>query len=163
MKFKTKATKANEIKREWHLIDAKDQILGRMAVKIASLLMGKEKTYLVNYLDCGDYVVVINAEKVQVTGRKREQTIFYRHSGYPGGFKEVSFKQQMAKDPTQIIRHAVSGMLPKNKLRDMRLARLKIFAGSKYDFEDKFVVSPKKEIVLDKEKESKKDGKTKKD
>jgi len=161
MNFKTKATKASEIKREWHLIDAKDQILGRMAVKIASLLMGKEKSYLVDYLDCGDYVVVINAEKVQVTGRKKEQTIFYRHSGYPGGFKEVSFKQQMIKDPTQIVRHAVSGMLPKNKLRDMRLARLKIFTGSKHNFEDKF--SSKKESISGKEKESKKDGKTKKE
>lgn len=168
MNFKTKATKASEIKREWHLIDAKDQILGRMAVKIASLLMGKEKIYLVNYLDCGDYVVVINAENVQVTGRKREQTIFYRHSGYPGGFKEISFKQQMAKDPTQIIRHAVSGMLPKNKLRDMRLARLKIFAGSKHDFEDKFsvkkeaVLTDKKSISIGKQ-EIKENGKVKKE
>jgi large subunit ribosomal protein L13 len=158
--FKTQATKAEEIKRDWHLIDAKDEILGRMAVRIASLLMGKEKVYLVNYLDCGDYVVVINAEKVQLTGRKKEQNIFYRHSGYPGGFKEVPFQTQMAKDPTQIIRHAVSGMLPKNKHRDERLSRLKIFAGNKHHFEDKFMVNLKKEVVLkNKEKEGKKDGK----
>ena len=171
MNFKTQATKASEIKRDWHLIDANDQILGRMAVRIASLLMGKEKVYLVNYLDCGDYVVVINAEKIQLTGRKREQNIFYRHSGFPGGFKEVPFQTQMAKDPTQIVRHAVSGMLPKNKQRDVRLARLKIFAGSKHHFEDKFVVNTKdskvvdskKEVVAVEKKESKKNGKTKKD
>jgi len=166
--FKTQATKGEEVKREWHLIDAKDEILGRMAVRIASLLMGKEKVYLVNYLDCGDYVVVINSDKVQLTGRKKEQTIFYRHSGYPGGFKEVPFQTQMDKDSTQIIRHAVSGMLPKNKQRDVRLARLKIFTGSKHNFEDKFVVNTKdskkaddkkvenkKEAVVKKEKENK--------
>ncbi|MCJ7804422.1 50S ribosomal protein L13 [Patescibacteria group bacterium] len=150
MTFKTRVTKAKEIKREWHLIDAQGQILGRMAVKIAALLMGKNKPYFVNYLDCGDYVVVINAAKVEVSGRKAENKLYYRHSGYPGGFKKVTFAQQMAKDPTQIIRHAVAGMLPKNKLRDQRLARLKIFSESKHQYEDKF------------KKETKKDGQDKK-
>ncbi len=135
---KTKSTKASEIKREWHLIDAKDQILGRLAVEIASLLMGKEKLYFVPHLDCGDYVVVINASEVQVTGEKKKKKVYYRHSGYPGGFKEITFQQQMAKDPTKVIRLAVSGMLPQNKLRDRRLARLKIFAGEKHDYQDKF-------------------------
>ena len=138
MTFKTKVTKAKEVKREWHLVDAKDQILGRMAVKIATLLMGKNKPYFVNYLDCGDHVVVINAAKVQVSGNKFEDKIYYRHSGYPGGFKKVTFAQQMAKDPRQIIRHAIEGMLPKNKLRDKRLARLKIFVDEKHNYEDKF-------------------------
>ena len=124
MTFKTRVTKAKEIKREWHLINAQDQILGRMAVEIAALLMGKNKPSFVPYLDGGDYVVVINAAKVKVSGRKAENKLYYRHSGYPGGFKKVTFAQQMAKDPTQIIRHAVEGMLPKNKLRDQRLARL---------------------------------------
>jgi len=145
MTFKTKVTKAKEIKREWHLINAQDQILGRMAVQVAALLMGKNKTSFVPYLDGGDYVVVINAAKVKVTGRKAENKLYYRHSGYPGGFKKVTLAQQMAKDPTQIIRHAIEGMLPKNKLRDQRLARLKIFSENKHQYEDKF----KKEIKKD--------------
>ena len=138
MTFKTRVTKAKEIKREWHLINAQDQILGRMAVEIAALLMGKNKPSFVPYLDGGDYVVVINAAKVKVSGRKAENKLYYRHSGYPGGFKKVTFAQQMAKDPTQIIRHAVEGMLPKNKLRDPRLARLKVFIDEKHNYEDKF-------------------------
>jgi len=138
MVFKTKNTKLSEIKRDWHLIDAKDQILGRLAVKIASLLMGKEKINFVNYLDGGDFVVVINAAKVQVTGEKKMKKVYHRHSGYPGGFKTISFQQQMTKDPRKIIYHAVSGMLPQNKLRDKRLARLKIFVDEKHNYEDKF-------------------------
>jgi len=138
MTFKTRVTKAKEIKREWHLINAQDQILGRMAVEIAALLMGKNKPSFVPYLDGGDYVVVINAAMVKVSGRKAENKLYYRHSGYPGGFKKVTFAQQMAKDPTQIIRHAVEGMLPKNKLRDQRLARLKVFIDEKHNYEDKF-------------------------
>ncbi len=138
MSFKTKSTKAKEIKREWHLIDAKDQILGRLAVKIATLLMGKKKNYFSPHLDCGDYVVVINAESVKVSGDKSEKKVYYRHSGYPGGFKEITFQQQMKKDSRQIIRHAVEGMLPKNKLRDKRLARLKIFKDEKHNYGEKF-------------------------
>jgi len=138
MTFKTRATKAKEIKRDWHLINAQDQILGRLAVNIASLLMGKNKPALAPYLDGGDYVVVINAAKVEVTGRKHDNKLYYRHSGYPGGFKKVTFSQQMAKDPTEIIRQAVEGMLPKNKLRDQRLARLKIFVDKEHNYEDKF-------------------------
>lgn len=135
---KTKATKASEIKRFWHLIDAKGQILGRLSTRIAQFLMGKNKPYFVNYLDCGDYVVVINAAKVEITGRKAKQKMYYRHSGYPGGFREISFEKQMTKDPRKIIRHAVSGMLPKNKLRDRRLARLKIFVDEKHPYGEKF-------------------------
>jgi len=138
MTFKTRATKAKEIKRDWHLINAQGQILGRLAVNIAALLMGKNKPALVPYLDGGDYVVVINAAKVEVTGRKHDNKLYYRHSGYPGGFKKVTFSQQMAKDPTEIIRQAVEGMLPKNKLRDQRLARLKIFVDKEHNYEDKF-------------------------
>ena len=138
MTFKTRATKAKEIKRDWHLMDAQGQILGRLAVNIAALLMGKNKPVLVPYLDGGDYVVVINAAKVEVTGRKHDNKLYYRHSGYPGGFKKVTFSQQMAKDPTEIIRQAVEGMLPKNKLRDQRLARLKIFVDKEHNYEDKF-------------------------
>lgn len=136
--MKTKATKTSEIKRSWHLIDAKDQVLGRLSTKIASLLMGKDKPYFVNYLDCGDYIVVTNATKVKVTGQKAKQKMYYRHSGYPGGFREISFAKQKKKDPRKIIRHAVAGMLPKNKLRDRRLARLKIFVDDKHLYQDKF-------------------------
>jgi large subunit ribosomal protein L13 len=145
MNFKTKITKAKEVQRVWHLFDAKDYVLGRLSVQIASLLMGKNKPYLVNYLDCGDYVVVVNAGKVQLTGQKLENKVYHRHSGYPGGFKEIPLKQQMVKDPTQVIRQAVTGMLPKNKLRDQRLSRLKIFADSQHPFEDKFKQKTKKD------------------
>ncbi len=134
---KTKATKVSEIKRDWHLVDAKDQILGRLATQIAPLLMGKNKPYFVHYLDCGDYVVVTNASQVKVTGRKAAQKMYYRHSGYPGGFREISFEKQMEKDPRKVIRHAVKGMLPKNKLQDKRLKRLKIFADEKQPYQDK--------------------------
>jgi len=136
--MKTKATKASEIKRDWHLIDAKDQILGRLSTKIARLLIGKDKPYFVNYLDCGDYVVVVNAAQIKVSGRKAQQKIYYRHSGYPGGFKQVPFEKQLEKDPRKIIRHAVAGMLPKNKLRQRRLARLKIFVDEKHPYQSQF-------------------------
>ncbi len=148
MTFKTKVTKASEIKRSWHLLDAEGQILGRLAVKIASLLMGKEKPYFVSHLDCGDYVVVINATKIELSGDKKMKKVYYRHSGYPGGFKEITFQHQFAKDPTKIIYHAVSGMLPQNKLRDKRLARLKIFAEAKHDYEDKFKKEDKKDAKV---------------
>jgi large subunit ribosomal protein L13 len=136
--MKTHSVKKSEIKRVWHLIDAKGQILGRLATKIANLLIGKSKPYFVPHLDCGDYVVVINASEVKVSGRKDQQKKYYHYSGYPGGLKETVFSQQIAKDPTKVIRHAVEGMLPKNKLRDKRLARLKIFAGEEHRYKDKF-------------------------
>lgn len=135
---KTKTVKVSQITRNWHLIDAQDQILGRMAVGAAGLLTGKDKPYFVNHLDCGDFVVVINAAKVRLTGRKETQKKYYRHSGYPGGFKEISVAKQREKDPRQIVHHAVSGMLPKNKLQDKRLSRLKIFAGDEHPYQDKF-------------------------
>ena len=135
--MKTKTTKKSEIKRAWHLIDVKDKILGRVTTQVAQLLIGKNKVYFTPHLDCGDYVVVINAGQIKVTGKKADQKVYYRHSGYPGGFREVSFKEQMEKDPRQIIRSAVKSMLPKNKLRDPRLARLKIFTDDKHSFQDK--------------------------
>lgn len=133
----TKSTKSNEIKRLWHLIDANGQILGRLSTKIAGLLMGKDKPYFVSHLDCGDYVVVINAGKIAVSGKKAKQKKYYRHSGYPGGFKEITFEKQLKKDPRKIIQHTVAGMLPKNKLRDPRLARLKIFIDDQYPYGEK--------------------------
>lgn len=135
--MKTKAIKKSEIKRSWHFIDAQDKILGRMSTRIAQLLMGKDKPYYISHLDCGDYVVVINAVKIKVTGKKRAQKKYYRHSGYPGGFREITFAQQQALDPRKIIHHAVAGMLPKNKLRAKRLVRLKIFVDEKHPYKDK--------------------------
>ena len=135
---KTKATKASEIKRKWHLIDAQGKILGRLASQIAKILMGKDKPYYVPNLDCGDYVVIINMAKIEISGRKRKQKLYRRHSGYPGGFRELTFAQLMKRDPRKIIRHAVSGMLPKNKLRDKRLARMKVFVNDKHPYQDKF-------------------------
>jgi large subunit ribosomal protein L13 len=135
--MKTKSTKKSEIRRAWELVDAKNQILGRLATKIASSLMGKNKPYFAPYLDCGDYVVVINASQIKVSGRKAKEKKYYRHSGYPGGFKEITFAQQLEKNPKKIIWHAVAGMLPKNKLRDKRLARLKIFVGNQHPYGEK--------------------------
>jgi len=148
MTFKTKVTKASEIKRSWHLLDAEEQILGRLAVKIATLLMGKQKPYFVSHLDCGDYVVVVNAAKIQLSGEKKMKKVYYRHSGYPGGFKEITFQHQFAKDPRKIIYQAVAGMLPKNKLQDGRLSRLKIFIEAKHDYEDKFKKEDKKDAKI---------------
>jgi len=145
--MKTYFIKKSEIKRAWHLVDAKGQILGRLATKIANLLIGKNKPYFVSHLDCGDYVVVINASQVRVSGRKAQQKKYYRYSGYPGGLKEITFSQQMAKDPIKIIRHAVEGMLPKNKLGDKRLARLKIFAGEEHQYKDKFKIQNSKSKI----------------
>jgi len=120
------------------LIDAKDEVLGRLATKIASLLIGKHKTNYSAHMDSGDYVVVINASKVLVTGKKASQKVYRSHSGYPGGFKEVSYEKMMTEHPERIIIHAVSGMLPKNRLHDKRLLRLKVFEDLKHPYEEKF-------------------------
>ncbi|OGY16374.1 MAG: 50S ribosomal protein L13 [Candidatus Chisholmbacteria bacterium RIFCSPHIGHO2_01_FULL_49_18] len=133
----TYSPKAKEIKRTWHLVDYTDQLLGRTATKIASFLIGKGKPYFTPHLDCGDYVVVVNAEKVKVSGKKSTQKIYYRHSGYPGGFKQIPYARQMEKDPRKVIELAVKGMLPKNKLRAVRLRRLKVFVGDKHPYQEK--------------------------
>jgi large subunit ribosomal protein L13 len=134
---RTYSTKASEIKRDWHLVDLEGKILGRTATRIAAFLIGKNKPYFAPYLDCGDFVVAINADQVKLTGRKRKQKKYYRHSGYPGGFKEIPLDKQMEKDSRKIIWQAVSGMLPKNKLRKKRLGRLKIFKGEKHPYQNK--------------------------
>jgi large subunit ribosomal protein L13 len=136
----TQSTKANDIKREWHLIDVKDKTLGRISSEIAQLLMGKSKSYFVRNLDCGDYVVVINSKEVKATGKKEEQKNYYRHSGYPGGFKVESLKELRVRKPENIIIHAVKGMLPDNRLKDRMLARLFVFEGSEHTYEDKLKV-----------------------
>lgn len=132
----TYSTRLSDVKRDWHLFDAKGQILGRLSTKIAALLIGKNKPYYTPHLDCGDWVVVINAKDVKVTGKKRKEKIYYRHSGYPGGLKSLTFEQMMAKDPRKVIFQAVSGMLPKNKLREKRLKRLRVFLGKEHPYEN---------------------------
>lgn len=134
----TQPTKASQIKREWHLIDVKDQTLGRIATKIAVLLMGKSKPYFVRNLDCGDYIVVINANAVHVTGKKEENKVYIRHSGYPGGFKSETLKELRQRKPGDIIIHAVKGMLPDNRLKDRMLARLFVYAGEDHEYQNKF-------------------------
>lgn len=133
----TQSTKASEVKRAWHVIDVKDEILGRVGTKIAQLLMGKGKAYFVRNLDCGDYVVVLNAKSVKVTGNKEEQKNYYRHSGYPGGFRQETLKELRARKPEDVVTHAVKGMLPQNKLRAKMLKRLFVFAGEEHKYGDK--------------------------
>ena len=134
----TQATKIGEIKREWHHIDVNEKTLGRVASEIAQLLMGKSKANFVRNLDCGDYVVVTNAAKVAVTGKKEEKKTYARHSMYPGGFKSETLKELRARKPEDVIRHAVKGMLPQNKLRDKMLKRLFVFIGEEHTYQDKF-------------------------
>ncbi|OGY16405.1 MAG: 50S ribosomal protein L13 [Candidatus Chisholmbacteria bacterium RIFCSPHIGHO2_01_FULL_48_12] len=135
---KTYVTKLAEITREWQVIDVKDKILGRVAVEIANKLMGKHKPVFTPQLDCGDYVVAVNAASIRVSGRKKEQKVYFRHSGYPGGERVRTFADQLKRDPGKILEEAVKGMLPKNKLRDRRMRRLKVFAGEEHKYHDKF-------------------------
>lgn len=136
----TKSIKGNEIKRDWILIDLSGKVVGRIAPTISSLLQGKHKTNYVTYLDMGDNVVAINARKIVITGRKAETKEYTSYSGYPGGLKKVSYQTMMQKNPTEIIKRAVSGMLPKNKLRDQRLKRFYIFADENHPYKDKLTV-----------------------
>ncbi len=145
MNNKTHSTRLKDIERNWHLLDLKSQILGRVSTDIAIKLIGKNKTYYTPHLDCGDYIVAINAEKIKVSGKKSKDKMYYRHSGYPGGFKQFTFEQMMKKDPKKVIELAVRGMLPKNKLRDRRMRRLKVFIDEKHPYEDKFK-KPKKPL-----------------
>lgn len=138
MKHFTQATRHKDIKRNWHLFDLKGKILGRIATDIAVKLMGKNKPYFVPHLDCGDYVVVVNSKAVEVTGDKRNQKIYQHFSGYPGGIKRKPFKQIVEENPNRIIEQAVSGMLPKNKLRDQMLKRLYVFPDSEHPYQNKF-------------------------
>jgi large subunit ribosomal protein L13 len=133
-----KSTKKDEIKRGWHLIDAKGQVLGRMATRIVPLLTGKNKPCFVRHLDCGDHVVVINAQLITVSGRKETQKKYTSYSGYPGGLKEIPFDRLRERQPEKIIEKAVYNMLPKNKLRDQFMSRLHVFAGAEHRYEDKF-------------------------
>ncbi|KAK9711453.1 54S ribosomal protein L23, mitochondrial [Basidiobolus ranarum] len=125
--------------RVWHMVDAKDRVLGRMATTIATTLMGKHKPIFDPASDCGDYVVVVNAKHVHVTGRKADQKLYRHHTGRPGGLKEIPYKYMMEHKPEEIIRRAVSGMLPKNKVRELRLSRLLIFPDEKHPHEGNII------------------------
>ncbi len=127
--MRTYSPKAAEIQRQWHVIDASGQTLGRLATQIAQLLKGKHKVYYAPHLDTGDYVVVVNAEKVRVTGDKLEEKRYYRHSGYPSGLRSVTLATQLRAHPNRVIEHAVRGMLPHNALGRAMYRKLKVYAG----------------------------------
>ncbi|MEO6513869.1 MAG: 50S ribosomal protein L13 [Candidatus Saccharimonadales bacterium] len=133
--MKTYSAKPSDVTRKWYVIDAAEVPLGRMATRVATLLTGKEKPQFTQHIDCGDFVIVINAANLVVTGNKLEKKMYYHHSHFPGGLKETALKDQLIKDPTKAVEHAIRGMLPVNKLRDGRLARLKIYAGSEHNHE----------------------------
>lgn len=130
--MKTLIPKADQIQQNWYIVDATDQVLGRLATQVASVIRGKNKPYFAPNLDTGDFVIVINAEKVRLTGNKELQKTYQRYSGYQGGLKTISYKRMMAEKPEEIIRHAVKGMLPKNILGRQLLQKLKIYAGENH-------------------------------
>ena len=129
---KTYVTKESDIKRDWWVVDADGQNLGRLAAKVAAVLRGKHKTIFTPSLDTGDFVIVLNAEKITVTGNKLEEKLYYSVSGYPGGLRTVSLRDQLAKHPDRVITHAVWGMLPHNKLGRAMLKKLKVYAGPEH-------------------------------
>ncbi len=137
MNNKTYATKAKDIERKWHLLDAKDVPIGRVATQAAQFLMGKDKINYAPYLDCGDYVVVINAGSVGITGNKLKKKLYRRHSGYPGNLRTYTLEQMMQKNPRKVIRHAVKGMLPKNKLGRKMITRLYVYPEEEHEHEEK--------------------------
>lgn len=132
---KTYYPKSGEVTRDWYLVDANGQSLGRLATKIAGVLLGKGKPTFTPGVDTGDYVVVVNAERVQVTGNKMEEKIYYRHSGYPGGLKSITLRDQLARHPDRVLRRAVWGMLPHNKQGRRLIKNVKIYAGPDHPHE----------------------------
>lgn len=129
----TYIAKPSEVERKWYVVDAEGQTLGRIASEIASVLRGKNKPTYTPHIDTGDYVIVINAEKVAVTGKKRKEKIYKRHTGYPGGLREMTFEKLQERKPDEIIRHAVKGMLPKGPLGRQMYKKLKVYAGPEHD------------------------------
>ena len=130
--MKTFLPQINEIERVWYVVDADDQVLGGMATRIASFLMGKEKPIYTDFLDTGDFIVVVNIDKVKLSGKKWDDKIYYSHSGYPGGLKQISAAKLMEKHPDRVIKHAVKGMLHKNKLGKQMFKRLKVYTGPEH-------------------------------
>ena len=130
--MKTFSAKAHEVKRDWFIVDASEKVLGRLATEIARRLRGKHKAEYTPHVDTGDYIIVTNAEKVMVTGRKFKEKIYYNHSGFPGGIKSMTFDKLQAKNPARIIERAVKGMLPKNPLGREMYRKLKIYVGTEH-------------------------------
>lgn len=130
--MKTYATKPEDIERRWWVVDAEGKILGRLASEVATILRGKHKPYFAPHLDTGDYVIVINAAKIRVTGKKLDDKIYYRHSGYPGGLRSTTLAEMLKKRPTRVIRLAVRGMLPHNRLGRAMMRKLKIYEGESH-------------------------------
>ena len=139
--MKTYSTKAKDIEHQWHVVDASGKTLGRLASQIASLLMGKHKPIYAPYIDTGDYVIVINAARVRVTGNKNKQKVYYQHSGYPGGLKATTFEKMLDTHPTRVIEHAVKGMLPHNRLGRAMFKKLKVYAGDSHPHQAQVVGS----------------------
>lgn len=142
--MKTYQAKPTEVTREWLILDASEAPLGRLSTKIAKLLIGKDKAMFTKHIDCGDYVIVVNANKLIVTGTKMTDKKYYRHSQYPGSLKTATLTEKMIKDPTDVITLAVKGMLPKNKLMAERLKRLRVYVGETHNHDAQ---SPKKVSV----------------
>ncbi len=130
--MKTFSAKNETVKREWFVIDAENKVLGRLAAEIAHRLRGKHKPEYTPHVDTGDYIVVVNAGKVAVTGNKANAKVYYHHTGHPGGIVDISFKEMLEKHPTRVIENAVRGMLPRNKLGRAMLSKLKIYAGAEH-------------------------------
>jgi large subunit ribosomal protein L13 len=133
--MKTYSAKPKELEQRWFIVDADGQTLGRLATRIADTLRGKRKAQFTPHIDTGDFVVVVNAEKIAVTGKKREAKIYYRHSGYPGGLRERTLGEELERRPTEVLRKAVKGMLPRNRLARRQLTKLKIYAGPEHPHE----------------------------
>ncbi len=130
--MKTFSTTPKDIEREWFVVDAEGQILGRLATQVASILRGKQKPYFVPYLDTGDHVVIVNAENIRVTGNKLEQKVYTRYTGWPGGLRSVTLKDRMEKEPDQVVRGAIKGMLPRGPLGRQMLRKLHVYAGNEH-------------------------------
>ena len=150
--MKTYSTKASEIKRDWHVIDASGQVLGGVATRAARLLMGKNKAIYCRHLDTGDNVVIVNADKIRVTGDKLKQKIYYRHSGYPGGLKAVSLGELLQTDPAKAIEHAVKGMLPHNRLEARMMTRLRVYRGDEHPHLGQVKAAPREAATAASEK-----------
>ncbi|HHV38945.1 MAG TPA: 50S ribosomal protein L13 [Tepidimicrobium sp.] len=133
--MKSYMAKPEEIERKWHIIDAKDKVLGRLATEVATLLRGKHKPIYTPHVDTGDFVIVINADKIRLTGKKLEQKRYRYHTGYPGGLKEVPYRRLMDKNPEKAIQLAVKGMLPKNRLGRQMLRKLRVYSGTEHRHE----------------------------
>jgi large subunit ribosomal protein L13 len=133
--MKTYSAKPKELEQRWYIVDADGQTLGRLATRVADTLRGKRKPQYTPHIDTGDFVVVVNAEKVAVTGKKREDKIYYRHSGYPGGLRQRTLGEELERRPTEVVRKAVKGMLPRNRLGRKQLTKLKVYAGPEHPHE----------------------------